>query len=88
MHMLCVEAHSCFMCWFAGIPDTPAFDLEEAGDWTISYRLSWSTLSYSPVLKYRLQYRKHQVGLLFSYSRTGDARIHCYFPAPIQEQIQ
>jgi hypothetical protein len=43
------------------------FDGEETGEWTTSYPLSWTTVSYSPVLKYRLQYRKHQVSFPTDY---------------------
>ena len=44
----------------AGLPEAPVF-AEESDTFAKKYQLSWTCTTYSPVLKYRMQYRKVQV---------------------------
>ena len=51
------------MCIITGLPRTPRLTSSPAGGEKSSYTLTWETESHTPVIMYRLQYRKRKVGL-------------------------
>ncbi|XP_071513518.1 protein amalgam-like isoform X3 [Panulirus ornatus] len=68
-----------------GLPKTPKMTSSPAGGERTSYTLTWETESYTPIVQYRLQYRKFKVNVTAHAPGQWDDRL--YSPQSSQENF-
>ncbi|XP_068205802.1 protein amalgam-like isoform X2 [Palaemon carinicauda] len=66
-----------------GIPKTPRMTSSPAGGEDDAYTLTWETESYTPILQYRLRYRKSRANM--TSQDPGGWDDHLYTPEPTED---